>query len=105
MVSTHLQNSVMVSTHLHNSVMVTADQYDIAPPEEQCHNSKNAHSELCPRPYLPSRMASHVCFLKWLQEGRSVFVLMVQLHRPSQWFFLSPEKLYFSSCDSVLLEM
>jgi hypothetical protein len=27
----------------------------------------------------------------------------MRLHRPGQWFFLSPEKLYFSSCDSVLL--
>jgi hypothetical protein len=38
--------------------------------EEQCHNSKNAHFELCPqelclRPYLPSGIASHVYFLKW----------------------------------------
>jgi hypothetical protein len=81
---------------------------DIALLEEQCHNSTKAHSELCPeevclRPYLPSGIASHVYFLKWPREGRSVVVLLMRLHRPGQWFFLSPEKLYFSSCDSVLL--
>jgi hypothetical protein len=27
----------------------------------------------------------------------------MRLHSPGQWFFFSPEKLYFSSCDSVLL--
>jgi hypothetical protein len=27
----------------------------------------------------------------------------MQLHRPGQWFFLSPETFYFASCDSVLL--
>jgi hypothetical protein len=80
----------------------------IYPLEEQCHNSKNAHFELCPqgvclRPYLPSGIASHVYFLKWPREGRSVVVLLMRLHHPSQWLFLSPEKLYFSSCDSVLL--
>jgi hypothetical protein len=52
----------------------------IAPLEEQCHNSKNAHFELCPqeaclRPYLPSGTASHVYFLKWPREGRSDVVL------------------------------
>jgi hypothetical protein len=81
----------------------------IAPLEEQCHNSKNAHFELCSqevclRPYLPSWIASHVYFLKWLWEGRSVILLM-RLLRPGQWFFLSPEKLYFLSCDSVLLRV
>jgi hypothetical protein len=80
----------------------------IAPLEEQSHNSKNAHFELCPqevclRPYLPSVIASHVYFLKRPLEGRIVVVLLMWLHCPSQWFFLSPEKLYFSSCDSVLL--
>jgi hypothetical protein len=79
----------------------------IVPLEEQCHNSKNVHFELCTqevclRPYLPSGIASHVCFLKWPREGRSVALLM-RLRRPGQWFFLSPEKFYFSSCDSVLL--
>jgi hypothetical protein len=78
----------------------------IAPLEEQCHNSKNAHFELCPqevclKPYLPSGIASHVYFLKWPREGRSV-VLLMRLHRPGQWFFLSPEKFYFSSGDSIL---
>jgi hypothetical protein len=82
--------------------------YHIAPLEEQCHNSKNAHFELCPqevclRPYLPSGIGSHVYFLKWPREGRSVGVLLSRLHRPGQWFFLFPEKLYFLSCDSVLL--
>jgi hypothetical protein len=77
------------------------------PLEEQCHKPKNAHFELCPqevclRPYLPSGIASHDYFLKCPREGRSV-VLLMRLHRPGQWFFLSPEKLYFSSCDSVLL--
>jgi hypothetical protein len=76
--------------------------------EEQYHNSKKAHFELCPqevclRPYLPSGIASHVYFLKCPREGRSVVVLLMRLHRPGRWFFLSPEKLYFSSCDSVLL--
>jgi hypothetical protein len=80
----------------------------IAHIEEHCHNSKNAHFKLCPqelylRPYLPSGIASHVYLLKWPREGRSVVVLLMRLHRPGQWFFLSPEKLYFSSCDSVLL--
>jgi hypothetical protein len=80
----------------------------IATLEEQCHNSKNAHFELCPqevclRPYLPSGVASHVCFLKWPRGGRSVVVLLMRLHRPGRWFFLSIEKLYFSSCDSDLL--
>jgi hypothetical protein len=79
-----------------------------APLEEQCHNSKNAHFELCPqevclRPYLPSGIASHVYFLKCPRQGRSVVVLLMRLPRPGHWFFLSPEKLYFSSCDSVLL--
>jgi hypothetical protein len=87
----------ILSTYLH-----------IVPLEEQCHNSKKHWFELCPqeevclRPYLPSGIASHVCFLKWPQEGRSVILLML-LHHPGQWFFLSPEKLYFFSCDSVLL--
>jgi hypothetical protein len=75
--------------------------------EEQYHNSKNAHFELCPhevclRPYLPSGIASHVYFLKWPWQGRSV-VLLMWWHRPRQWFVRSPEKLYFSSCDSVLI--
>jgi hypothetical protein len=79
----------------------------IAPLEEQCDNSKNAHFDLCPeevclRPYLPSGIAWHVYFLKWLRKGRSVVVLLMRLHRPGQWVFLSPEKLYFSSFDSVL---
>jgi hypothetical protein len=78
-----------------------------APLEEWRHNSKNAHFELCPqevclRPHLPGGIASHVCFLKWLQEGRSV-VLLMRLHRPDQWLLLSPEMLCFSSCDCVLL--
>jgi hypothetical protein len=69
---------------------------------------KKRSFELCPqevrlRPYLLSGIASHVYFLKWPREGRSVIVLLMRLHRPRQWFFLSPEKLYFSSCDSVLL--
>jgi hypothetical protein len=75
--------------------------------EEQCHKSKNAHFELCSqevclRPHLPSVIASHVYFLKWPREGRSV-VLLKRLHRPGHCLFLSAEKLYFSSCDSVLL--
>jgi hypothetical protein len=70
---------------------------DIAPLEEQCHNSKNAHFELCPqevclRPYLPTGIASHTYFLKWPRDGRSVIVLLIRLHRPCQWFLLSPEK-------------
>jgi hypothetical protein len=81
----------------------------IAPLYEECHNSKNAHFELCPqevclRPYLPSGIASQVYFLKRPREGRSVILLM-QLHHPRQWFTLSPEKIYFSSCDSVLPEV
>jgi hypothetical protein len=80
----------------------------IAPLEEQCHNSKNAHFELCPQevclsPYLPGGMASQVYFLKLPREGVSVVDLLIRLHRPSQWFFFSPEKLYFSICDSVLM--
>jgi hypothetical protein len=63
----------------------------IAPLEEQCHNSKNAHFELCPqevclRPYLPSGIASHVYFLKWPRDG--IVVLLVGLGCPGQWFFL-----------------
>jgi hypothetical protein len=27
----------------------------------------------------------------------------MRLHHPAQWFFLFPENLYFSSCDSGLL--
>jgi hypothetical protein len=27
----------------------------------------------------------------------------MRLHRPGHWFFLSPDKFYFSSCNSVLL--
>jgi hypothetical protein len=27
----------------------------------------------------------------------------MRLHRPGQWFFLSPEKLCFSSCGSYLI--
>jgi hypothetical protein len=27
----------------------------------------------------------------------------MRLHRPGQWFSLSPGKLYFPSCDSVLI--
>jgi hypothetical protein len=51
----------------------------IASLEEQCHNSKNVHFELCPKevhlwPYLPSGIASHVCFLKWPWEERSVII-------------------------------
>jgi hypothetical protein len=84
--------------------------HHIAPLEVKCHNSKNSHFELCPqevclRPYLPSGIASHVYFLKSPREGRSVVVLLMRLHRPDPWFFLSPAKLYFSSCDSVLLVM
>jgi hypothetical protein len=80
----------------------------IAPLEEQFHNSKNANFELCPqevclRPYLTSGIASDVYFLKWPREGSSVVVLLMRLHRPGQWFYLSPEKLYFSSCGSVLI--
>jgi hypothetical protein len=30
---------------------------------------------------------------------------LIRLHRPGQWFFLSSEKLYFSGCDGVLLEV
>jgi hypothetical protein len=41
-------------------------------------------------------------FSKMATRGRSV-VLLMRLHRPGQRFFLSPEKLYFSSFDSVLL--
>jgi hypothetical protein len=84
---------------------------NISHPEKNCVTSqKNAHFELCPqevclRPYLPSGIASHVYFLKWPREGRSVVVRLLRLHRPGPWFFLSPEKLYFSSCDSVLLGM
>jgi hypothetical protein len=79
----------------------------IAPLEEQCHNSKKAHfdscpQELCLRPYLPSGIASHAYLLKWPQEGRSV-VLLIRFLRPGQWVLLSPEKLYFSNLDSVLL--
>jgi hypothetical protein len=59
--------------------------------------------EVCLRPYLPSGITSHVYFLKWPREGRSVVVLLMRVHRPGQWFFLSPEKMYFSSCDSVLV--
>jgi hypothetical protein len=60
------------------------------------------HPSLSPKSCLPSGIESHVYFLKCLLEGRSV-VLVMRLHRPGQWFFLSPEELYFSSCDSVLL--
>jgi hypothetical protein len=71
----------------------------IARLEEHCHNSKHAHFELCPqdvclRPYLPTGISLLVYFLKWPREGRSV-VLFMRLHRPGQWFFLSPEKLLF----------
>jgi hypothetical protein len=55
------------------------------------------------RPYLPSGIASDVYFLKLPREGRSVVVLLMRLQCPSQWFYLSPERLYFWSCDSVLL--
>jgi hypothetical protein len=70
---------------------------------------KNTHFELCPqevclRQYLPSGIVSHIYFLKWSWEGRSVILLM-RLHHPDQWFFLYPKKLYFSSCASVLLGM
>jgi hypothetical protein len=87
---------------------IMQQHHHIALLEEQCHNSKNPHFELCSqevylRLYLPSGRASHVYFLKWPWEGRSVTALLMWLHRPSQWFFLSPEKLYFSSCGSVLL--
>jgi hypothetical protein len=49
---------------------------------------KPPHFELCPqevclRPYLPSGTASHVYFLKWPREGRSV-VLLMRLHRTGQ---------------------
>jgi hypothetical protein len=76
--------------------------------EEQCHNPNNAHFELCPqevclRPYLLSGIASQVYFLKWPRQGRSVLVFLMRLHRPGQWFFFSPGKLYISSCDGVLL--
>jgi hypothetical protein len=54
------------------------------------------------RPYLLSGKASHVCFLKCPREGRTV-VLLMRLHRPGRWFFLFPEKLYFSSCEGILL--
>jgi hypothetical protein len=79
----------------------------VAPLEEHYRNSKKAHFELYLqevrlRPYLSSGIASHVYFLKWPREGRSV-VLFMRLHRPGQWFFLSPEKLCFSSYDSVLI--
>jgi hypothetical protein len=49
------------------------------------------------------RRRSHVCFLKWSREGRSDIVLLIGLHRPGQWLFLSPEKVYFASCDRILL--
>jgi hypothetical protein len=102
--SPHIEKTLLGSKTCITSLICV---YHIAPLEEQCHNSKNAHFVLCPqeiclRPYLPSGIASHVYFLKWPREGRSV-VLLMRLHRPSQWFFLFPEKLYFSSCDSVLL--
>jgi hypothetical protein len=89
------------------TIIRSGNRIHTAPLEEQSHNSKNAHFELCPQevcltPYLPSGIASHVYILKWPREGRSV-VLLMQLHRPGQWFSLSPEKLYFSSCDSVLI--
>jgi hypothetical protein len=58
--------------------------------------------EVCLRPFLPWGSASRDYFLKLPRGGRSV-VLSMRLHRPDQWFFLSPEKLYFSSCNSVLL--
>jgi hypothetical protein len=79
----------------------------IIPLEKECHNSEKAHFELrpqevCLRPYLPSGIASHVYFLKWPREGRSVVILM-RFQRPGQWFYLFPEKLYFSSGDGVLL--
>jgi hypothetical protein len=96
--------------HIHSADLEDGSHSrQIAPLEEQCHNSKNAHFELCPqevclRPYLLSGKASHVYFLKWFREGRSVVLLML-LHRPVQWFFLSSEKLYFSGCDGVLLEV
>jgi hypothetical protein len=50
---------------------------------------KNAHFELCPqevclRPYLPSGIASHIYFLKWPREGRSVYFDAIAL----QWFFI-----------------
>jgi hypothetical protein len=63
-----------------------------------------AHRRYCLTPNLPSGIASHVYFLKLPREGRSVILLM-RLYRPGQWFLLSPEKLYFSSRDSVLLEV
>jgi hypothetical protein len=68
---------------------------------------QNAPFELCPkevclRTYLPSGIASHIYFIKWPLEEISVVVLM-RLHRPGQWVFLSPEKLYLSSCASVLV--
>jgi hypothetical protein len=90
-----------------SSVYFEKFRADIAPLEERCQNpKKNIHFELCPqevcmRPYLPSWIATHVYFLKCPREGRSV-VLLMRLHRSGQWFFLSPEKLYFSKCDSVL---
>jgi hypothetical protein len=68
-------------------------------PATHCHNSNNVRFELCPRdvclrPYLPSGIASHVYFIKWSQEGRSV-VLVMWLHHPGQWFYLPPGRLYF----------
>jgi hypothetical protein len=59
--------------------------------------------EVCLRPYVPSGIASHVYFLKWPREGRSVVFLLMWLHRPRLWLFLSPENSYFSNCDCVLL--
>jgi hypothetical protein len=103
---TYIKFTSVSAPHLSASLSVP----HIASLEGQCHNSKIAHFELCPqelclRPYLPSEMASHVYFLKWPPEGRSFVILLMRLHRPGQWFFLSPEKFYFSSCDSVLLEV
>jgi hypothetical protein len=76
-------------------------------PYKNSHNSKNAHFELCPqeislRPYPSSGITTHVDFIKWPLEGRSV-VLLKRFHRFGQWFFLFPEKFYFLSCDRVLL--
>jgi hypothetical protein len=84
----------------------------ITPLKDQCHNSKNAHFELCPqevclRPYLPSGIASHVYFPKWPREGRSV-VLLMRLHRPDHCFSSLPKScisrvmtVFFQGCDMI----
>jgi hypothetical protein len=84
----HTAHTPTLTTSTGKCTQQNTNHKHIAPLEEQCHNSKNAHFELypqevCLRPYLPSGIASHVYFLNWPREGRSVVLLLMRLHRPA----------------------